>query len=167
MIRLTFEVSGDRAVIGRLTGMTQRVYGALEVTITRLVYQLSARVRAKLQGPVLKHRTGALSASIKEVVQANPGSIVGRVFSDGSVKYARIHEFGGVIHHPGGTAYFTDRATGLARFISNARATPAMPRTRPHAIPMPERSFLRSSLTEMVQQIRDAIDKAARAAAKE
>jgi phage gpG-like protein len=77
-----------------------------------------------------------------------------------NVKYAGIHEFGGEIQHPGGTAYFPDK-TGQLRWVSNAAARPEMPRTRAHKIPMPERSFLRSGLRDRAAQIQANLLKAA------
>lgn len=53
-----------------------------------------------------------------------------------------LHEFGGTIHHPGGTPYTTD-STGKATFIPESEATPSTPRTKPHNITIPPRSWLR------------------------
>lgn len=61
-----------------------------------------------------------------------------------NIEIAAVHEFGASIDHPGGTAYFVD-ADGEAHFVSNAAATDNMPRTKPHKINVPERSFLRST----------------------
>lgn len=51
-----------------------------------------------------------------------------------------VHEFGASIDHPGGTAFYPGEG-----FISNASATPDMPRTGPHRIEIPQRSFLGST----------------------
>lgn len=64
-----------------------------------------------------------------------------------NVKYARIHELGGTINHPGGTAYIVV-GPGRAVFISNKKASQIagkgqqVKRTRPHPIVMPRRPFL-------------------------
>lgn len=55
--------------------------------------------------------------------------------------YAAINQFGGTINHPGGTAYFPKK-DGEIVFVSNARARPSMPRTKPHRITIPARPYL-------------------------
>lgn len=62
-----------------------------------------------------------------------------------NIKVAATHEYGLVLDHPGGTAYFLDN-DGRAHFVSNEKATPDMPRTQPHKIPVPERSFIRATV---------------------
>jgi phage gpG-like protein len=102
-------------------------------------------VIGKLSGPVLKTRTGLLRDSITVQVDDDGSTITGTIGTN--VEYAAIHEFGGIIHHPGGTAYMLIK--GQLTFISNASPLASeLLRTRPHDIPMPERSFLRSTLTE-------------------
>jgi phage gpG-like protein len=61
------------------------------------------------------------------------------------VPYAAIHEYGGTINHPGGTAYFM-AGEGRIGFVSNAKATSDMPRTKPHAITIPARAYLGPAL---------------------
>jgi hypothetical protein len=77
------------------------------------------------------------------------------------VKYAAIHEFGGVIKHPGGTAYIVIAGQG-AVWISNAKAETManVKRTAAHDIPMPERSFLRSTLADMKDEIEEGLREA-------
>jgi phage gpG-like protein len=77
------------------------------------------------------------------------------------IPYAKIHEFGGTIHHPGGTAYFIGQ-DGMATFVSNASAlADRLPRTKPHSIPIPERSYMRSAFEERapsgIEQLRGAV----------
>lgn len=162
----TLEVVGDKSIIARLDAMPDALHGELKRTVERLVALLQQKVWAKLQGPVLKHRTGKLARSIDQIVIDEPESIIGRVFSNGTVAYARIHEFGGVIHHPGGTAYYFDAQAGMAHFLSNAKAGDHdFPRTKPHDIPMPERSYMRSTLVENAAMIeKELMDAVARAA---
>lgn len=54
------------------------------------------RVRQNLSGDILKARTGDLRASMQYEVYEAAGNITTRVYSDGSVPYARILETGGV-----------------------------------------------------------------------
>jgi phage gpG-like protein len=61
-----------------------------------------------------------------------------------NVEYAKIHEFGGVINHPGGTAYIM--VGGRFQPVRNENAKPWMKRTKPHAINMPARPFMRPAL---------------------
>lgn len=55
-----------------------------------------------------------------------------------------VHEFGATINHPGGTPYFI-KEDGLAQFVSKEKGS-KLPKTKPHQIIIPSRSFLRDSL---------------------
>lgn len=55
-----------------------------------------------------------------------------------------IHEFGATIEHPGGTPYVIGE-DGLAKFVSKD-AGADLPKTKPHQIVIPTRSFLRMPL---------------------
>ena len=122
-------------------------------------------IQNKLSDDVLHVRTGKLHRSIHALpVEASGSSVRARVASDGTAPYGRIHEYGGVIHHPGGTAYMYFGDSDGVRFISNAAAAKMeaiLGRTRPHLITMPERSFMRSSLKErgpaIVEAVREAV----------
>jgi phage gpG-like protein len=66
--------------------------------------------------------------------------------------YAKIHNEGGTINHPGGTAYFVKGKKAI--FVSNKTATrfagmhkKLMLRTKAHKIPMPQRKFMGESAT--------------------
>lgn len=161
---LNISLVGDRELIQKLNAMPDKVQAALRRKVTQLAIQLEAKVKGdKLSGQVLKVQTGALRASIANEVQSSGTGVTGRVFSSGDVKYAGIHEFGGTIHHPGGTPYIVTKDG--AQFISKAAAanmkTPP-PVTKPRDIHMPERSFMRSSLADMKQQIIDGMAAAVR-----
>jgi phage gpG-like protein len=117
----------------------------------------------KLQGQVLRHVTGKLSASIDfDFPVESEQTIQGRVFSNDTVKYAAIHEFGGVI--PAHDVYPKDPDGVLAfmwggeqRFFKHVHIPD---------VTMPERSFLRSSLSENAARYERGIMNAAiRAAA--
>jgi hypothetical protein len=71
------------------------------------------------------------------------------------LKYARIHEYGGVINHPGGTKYLVV-GKGMAVFVKKS-AMKFTGITKPHQIRIPERSYLRSSLAKKKRQILDLI----------
>lgn len=151
---LTLTLVGDVETVGKLREFGPGLLSALSDRMGVILIGLQGYiVSRKLHGQVLKQRTGQLANSIQaSPVTALAMAVFGRVFSAGDVKYAAIHEFGGVIEHPGGTAYIPGQ--GLAMFVSNARAAEigadgwSLPRTRPHPIPIPERSYMRSSLRE-------------------
>lgn len=63
-----------------------------------------------------------------------------------TVPYAAIHEFGGTINHPGGTAYFV--RDGRAVFVSKAKDDGSYRKTKPHAIPMPARPYLAPAIAK-------------------
>lgn len=108
-------------------------------------------VTQKLNGQVLQHRSGALKRSINRNVTANGLEILGRVFSSGDVKYAAIHEYGGVI---------TPKNASALRFQIDGKWVHAK------KVTMPERSFMRSSLAENKAQIIAGLQKAAINAAR-
>jgi phage gpG-like protein len=66
-------------------------------------------------------------------------------------EYAQIHNDGGTINHPGGTAYFSK--SGRAVFVKNETAAryqslhlKPMKRTAPHKITIPKRQFIGESI---------------------
>lgn len=90
-------------------------------------------------------KTGRLARSI---VNARTGQMA---WSTGTnVVYARIHEFGGSINHPGGT-HWTMTKNG-PKFVSERRALTMalkgreLKRTKAHTIIMPARPFMRPAL---------------------
>jgi phage gpG-like protein len=88
------------------------------------------------------------------------------------VPYARIHELGGTINHPGGTPYIV--TTNGAVFLSKTKADQLRQRgfwvglTKPHPIKMPRRPYLVPALEEAAssgrlqrvfsQGVRDAME---------
>ena len=82
-----------------------------------------------------------------------------------NLPYADIHNAGGTINHPGGTAYFYNKKRGKAIWVSNRNAQryerlygDKMPRTKPHDIPIPQRQFvgdhkrLESEIAELIEK---------------
>lgn len=55
-----------------------------------------------------------------------------------------VHEFGATINHPGGTPYLI-KDDGTAQFVSKKNGE-NLPKTKPHQIVVPTRSFLRMPL---------------------
>jgi len=120
-------------MMARLAFMPDRVQKSLLREITSLALKLEAKVKAeKLSGQVLKVRTGNLRDSIHHEVSSTASSVVGRVFSDTSVKYGAIHEFGGVINRVGS-------------------------KKGPYQVTMPKRPFMHPSFEEMESEIQEGI----------
>ncbi len=105
--------------------------------------------RASSPGTPPGTRSGRLRNSIDWNRSGNLRRTVGT-----NLEYARIHELGGTINHPGGTNY-TIGSGGRAIFLSQTKADQLrsqgrfVGRTRPHNIRMPRRPFLVPTLRRM------------------
>lgn len=154
----TVTVVGDQELRARFDSMPQRVHDRLLGAITSLALKLQNHVvQDKLSGQVLKRRTGKLAGSIHNSVQDAGTSITGRVYSSG-INYAAIHEFGG--HIP-------ERRPVNAKalhWVSGGKDVFAM---YARAFDMPERSYLRSSLADMREEIIAGMTNAVRDAVKQ
>jgi phage gpG-like protein len=133
----------------------ERLREALSAKATLLAAELEAKVQQKLAGEVLKARSGALARSIVTTIEEGAAAVSVSIASNGDVKYAAIHEFGGVIppHE-----IVPDKAKALA-FVVGGKQIFAT-RVNLPAVTMPERSYLRSSLREMADQIQEALSAA-------
>lgn len=139
----------DRAVRARLDAMPDRVRARLERAVYTLAEKLRSHiVRDKLLGQVLNRRSGRLGQSIQQKVESTGTSITGTVYSAGDVKYAAIHEFGG---HISAREIVARNAKSLA-FVMGGKQVFAKRVQWPGAT-MPERSFMRSSLADMKEEI--------------
>lgn len=99
------------------------------------------------RGVLIGKQSAGLMRSIRVLSSNGQAVIVGT-----SKPYARIHNRGGTINHPGGTAYFVKG--GKAVFVRNVTAkryneifNRKMKRTKPHKIKIPQRKFLGPSYT--------------------
>lgn len=167
MIRI--EVRGTEAVIAKLRGFSARLQTELSRAINQEAFALQSYIQsAKLSGQVLQVKTGALRSSIYYRMEESKEQVVGIVYAPLSqVPYAGIQEYGGTINHPGGTAYFIsgrsggEYVAGGPTFVANRSGIAyALPRTRPHVIKIPERSFMRSSLDDRKSNIVNALQDA-------
>jgi phage gpG-like protein len=142
-------------VSAALAAMPDRVRDALSSKATMLSTVLQAKIQQKLAGAVLNTRSGALARSIVATVDASSADVVVSIASSGDVKYAAIHEFGGTIppHQ-----VVPDKAKALAFAVGGKQAFAA--RVNLPAITMPARSYLRASLAEMADEIRDGLSEA-------
>lgn len=156
------EVRGTEQLIARFTQAPDKVRKELAIEMQAIAYELQAYIQtSKLSGQVLNVRTGALRAHIFSRVDSYSTNITATVYiSIGQVPYAGIHEYGGLISHPGGTAYIVTSAG--ARFVPNSSALAgSLPRTRPHPIALAERSYMRSGLADrssiILTQLKSAV----------
>lgn len=98
----------------------------------------------------LLHKTGALRMSIKYTILNNV------ITFRSAVPYANIHNEGGTINHPGGTAYIYDKKKKRSIWISNYKASGKnYPRTKPHKIAIPKRQFIgnASQLEKLIENV--------------
>lgn len=150
---LDFQVIGAKETGVGLRNAGKQLVTNLQRMLTKLGLKLLRHVvQDKLHGQVLHQRSGRLAGSVhrtEHFSDTKNTEIVGT-----NVVYAAIHEYGGVIQHPGGTAYYYDPKIGMARWVPNSDARASfLPRTKPHAIRMPERSYLRSALADLQVEI--------------
>lgn len=105
--------------------------------------------------------TGTLGNSIQALRLA---PLRAQVIAD--APYAAIQEYGGVINHPGGTAYFI-KPGGMAAFVPDSSILSTyLPRTKPHEIVLPARPYMRPALEKNREQINADITKAVNSAMK-
>lgn len=152
---ISIEVDTSRATL-KLGRLNQQTRTALRGVIVQLTQALANLVRGKLSGGVLNRRSGRLYNSIQSQLIENTTSIYGRVSTHG-VPYAAIHEFGGVIKHPGSSKFQAWQGPGGWVYTHM---------TRPHDIPIPQRSYMRSSLSEMQAEVVERMTAAVRGAAR-
>lgn len=115
---------------------------ATELGLRDFIERVANRVRLKLSGQVLRVRSGRLRQSIHTRVTKLEGGFLAQVGTN--VKYARIHEYGGWVRLP---AIFPVKKKALHFFIGSKEIFAKF--VRAHAIRIPERSYLRSSLAEL------------------
>jgi phage gpG-like protein len=145
----------DTSAIAKVNNLPENVRKYLRGAVVELTQALAALVRSKLDGVVLNKISGDLQRSIKSRMVENRNQIYGEVYSDGSVPYASIHEYGGIINHPGSSKFQAFDISGQTIFTHF---------TRPHTITIPERSYMRSSLADMQEQIVERLTQVAQQA---
>ena len=127
--------------------------------VTRLTLRLmTISVDQKLSGQVLKRRTGTLARSVTQSPRTyvSGATVVGTVGTGNltgpggraPVKYGRAHEFGF-----SGTVNVREHMRQVKKVFGRELAAPVTATVRAHPMQMrlPERSFLRSSLRDLVQ----------------
>lgn len=139
-------VAGFRAAAGSVRKDTV-------LAVTRMAVMLQRHVKEKkLSGQVLKVRTGLLRRSITYRVVDSGSNVYGVVGTN--VKYGRIHEYGG-------TVTVGEHLRTITQAFGRRLKEPVQATVRRHAAYYPERSFLRTSLDEMMPTIREELRRAA------
>jgi phage gpG-like protein len=150
-----FEIDLRDEFSASLAAMPGQVRQALSSKANLLAVALEAKIQQKLSGGVLNMRSGALASSIIATVDESSADVSVRIGTSGDVKYAAIQEFGGTIppHE-----IVPDKAKALAFIVGGKQVFAA--RVNLPAVTMPERSYLRSSLAEMAEEIREGLSEA-------
>lgn len=144
-----FAIDGVEALGARLEAYPAALVNELAAKAQMLASALSDKVKfEKLAGEVLNARSGALAASIAAEVSADGDEIAATVGSFGDVKYAAIQEYGG---KTGAHEILPDKANVLA-FVAGGAMRFARRVEHPGSA-IPERSYLRSSLDDMRDEI--------------
>ena len=147
---ITAYLIGDSELIARLSAMPGGLQQGIARAVTRLALELQRLVQQKLSGPVLKVRTGVLRSSINYQVTQTATGATATVGTN--VKYGRFHEFG--VPH---SWEIRPRSARALAFEVGGQTIFSMHVTHP---PLPERSFLRSSLREMTPHVNAELEAA-------
>jgi phage gpG-like protein len=144
-----FDLSLNDTASAALAGLPKRIAVALAAKAEALAAALQAKIQQKLSGDVLAMKSGALAGSIGATIDASSAGVAVRIVTSPDVKYAAIHEFGGTIppHQ-----IVPEKAKALAFLVGGKQVFAARVNLPP--IAMPQRSYMRSSLAEMADEIR-------------
>ena len=155
MFALTLDGLEDAS--GRLEAYPAALAAALDAKAAELAAALVDLIQNdKLSGAVLNLRSGALRDSIVASISADADGVVASVDSTGDVKYAAIQEYGG---KTSAHEILPVKAQALA-FVINGAQHFARRVEHPGSL-IPKRSYLRSSLDDMRDDILGALADAA------
>lgn len=134
--------------------LPEKVRAEVAWELRMLTDLLREMVIGKLSGEVLRAITGRLRGQVRSSLDVSGEVMVGRVYMDGDTTVAMVHEYGG----QGPYVIVPIKAQALA-FVAGGRGTlSGGPKTlapglvfakRVNHPPLPERSYLRSSLVQM------------------
>lgn len=147
------EIINGEAAPRRFMESIGKLDSALGRAVTTLAIKLTAKVKTKLSGQVLKVRTGRLRRSVHYEVTNEPGRITAEVGTN--VSYARVHEFGGKFTVP-------QHIRMQSKVFGRALPAPIAVMVRSHERNAPQRAFLTPSLVEMQGEIETALKDAVR-----
>lgn len=158
---MLFQLRGDRSVIDFLQSYSARVQEMILLKWQEAATRISDRVKEKLSGEVLSPKTGRLRASIVARVYTGKSHVTLSLGSRGDVPYAALHEYGGTVLIP---SIVPVKRSVLMFYTGYAKVFAK--RTAAHVVHMPERSYVRSTMNEMIPSFSDLlIDAAIEAAA--
>jgi phage gpG-like protein len=157
------EITGSEQVIAKLGEMTGKIRIAASSSLDKWATELAGYIKSeKLSGQVLKRQTGHLSQSVRPVTTSEFSTTTtisaGSMAGDG-VKYAKIHEYGGLI-----PAHVVVVRNAKALAFSVGGVTRFAKSVQIPDVQMPERSYMRSSLREEAPQGIEALKQAVREA---
>jgi phage gpG-like protein len=147
------EVQGLDETSARFDAYPAALQAALGAKATELAAALADLVKSdKLSGAVLNAGSGTLRDSIAASVTADADGVLASVGSEGDVKYAAIQEYGGktsaheILPVKGDVlAFVAGNGQHFARRVEHPGSV------------IPERSYLRSSLEDMKDEILAAL----------
>jgi phage gpG-like protein len=143
------ELEGLEETNARIDGYPAAFQAALGAKAAELAAALADLVKNdKLAGGVLNSRSGALSDSIVASVTADADGVLASVGSGSDLKYAAIQEYGG---KTSAHEILPAKADVLAFAVGNAQHF-ARKVEHPGSM-IPERSYLRSALEDMKDEI--------------
>lgn len=139
------DVNAGRTTFASLSRPKQRLF--------RIAETLARIGNVDPPGGMPRFRSGTLARSI---TYSRPATDKRNIGPAANVRYARIHEFGGVIEHPGGQPFLIIDG----RFVPLGKGKRGMGVTKPYTITMPARPYLRPTLERSRIQIRLVFDAA-------
>ena len=157
---LNVTVTGASELTAKFAQMPARAHNRLYAAVAGSCLKLEKYIKTnKLEGQVLNHITGRLQSSIHgdEPPEDNGTTITGRVYSAGC-NYAAIHEYGFK-----GTENVKEH---IRTHLFGKEVAPFVVPAFVRNVNMPERSFLRSGLADMHDQIIASFQKAIAEAVK-
>jgi phage gpG-like protein len=150
-------VDGLDETSARLDALPAALGAALAAKAAELAAALVDRVRNhKLMGAVLNARSGALRDSILAEVSVSGDGVLAAVGTFGDIKYAAIQEYGG---KTAAHEILPVKAQALAFVVGGAQRF-ARKVEHPGSL-IPERSYLRSALEDMSDEIVSSLAEAA------
>lgn len=160
---IEIRVTGAEQVVVELEQIPPRSRSYLTTVIQKITNQLHDEVqRGKLEGQVLKHRSGRLSQSIHAQVKSEADVIEGIVGTN--VEYARAHEYGF-----NGQVSVRAHLRKITEAFGRVLDAPVEAQVQAHSrhMRLPKRSFLRSTLEEHRSEIHRLIEAAVARAVQE
>ena len=146
---MTVALDGADAPQARFAGLPAEMLDSLSAKAAQLAQALADKVRNdKLSGGVLNAASGALRDSIVAEAGVDASGVFVSVGSVGDIKYAAMQEYGGKT-----AAYEIVAIKGKALAFANGGSMVLARRVAHPGSTLPERSYLRSSLAELAEEI--------------